>query len=92
MGVQIGVFLTYVGAIILIFLVGKVFFWPIKLILKLLLSSAAGGALILLLNVLAGAIGAAGDAGILIPLNALNALIVGILGIPGAVLLLILAL
>ena len=92
MGVQIGVFLTYAGAIILIFLVGKVFFWPIKLILKLLLSSAAGGALILMLNVLAGAIGAAGDTGILIPLNALNALIVGILGLPGSVLLLILAL
>lgn len=89
MGVQIGVFLTYAGAIILIFLVGKVFFWPIKLILKLLLSSAVGGALILLLNVLAGAIGTAGA---LIPLNPLNALIVGVLGLPGAVLLLILAL
>lgn len=89
MGVQIGVFLTYAGAIILIFLVGKVFFWPIKLILKLLLSSAVGGALILLLNVLAGAIGTAEA---LIPLNPLNALIVGVLGLPGAVLLLILAL
>lgn len=89
MGVQIGVFLTYAGAIILIFLVGKVFFWPIKLILKLLLSSAVGGALILLLNVLAGAIGTAEA---LIPLNPLNALIVGVLGLPGAILLLILAL
>ena len=92
MGVQIGVFLTYAGAIILIFLVGKVFFWPIKLILKLLLSSAVGGALILLLNVLAGAIGTAEAAGVLIPLNPLNALIVGVLGLPGAILLLILAL
>lgn len=89
MGVQIGVFLTYAGAIILIFLVGKVFFWPIKLILKLLLSSTVGGALILLLNVLAGAIGTAEA---LIPLNPLNALIVGVLGLPGAILLLILAL
>lgn len=92
MGVQIGVFLTYAGAIILIFLVGKVFFWPIKLILKLLLSSAVGGALILLLNVPAEAIGTAEAAGALIPLNPLNALIVGVLGLPGAVLLLILAL
>lgn len=92
MGVQIGVFLTYAGAIILIFLVGKVFFWPIKLILKLLLSSAVGGALILLLNVLAGAVGTAEAAGALIPLNPLNALIVGVLGLPGAILLLILAL
>lgn len=92
MGVQIGVFLTYVGAIILIFLVGKVFFWPIKLILKLLLSSAVGGALILLLNVLTGAIVTAEAAGVLIPLNPLNALIVGVLGLPGAILLLIFAL
>lgn len=92
MGVQIGVFLTYAGAIILIFLVGKVFFWPIKLILKLLLSSAVGGALILLLNVLTGAIGTAEAAGVLIPLNPLNALIVGVLGLPGAILLLIFAL
>ena len=29
MGVQMEVFLTYVGAIILIFLVGKIFLWPL---------------------------------------------------------------
>lgn len=92
MGLQIGVFLTYAGAVILIFLIGKVFLWPIKLILKLLFSSAAGGVLILMLNILAGAMGVTGETGFLIPLNALNAVIVGILGIPGAVLLLILAL
>lgn len=90
MGAEIGVFLTYAGAVILIFLVGKVFFWPIKLILKILLSSVLGAAFILLVNVLASAVGIFG--GILIPFNALNALTVGILGLPGAVLLLLLAL
>lgn len=91
MGAEMGVFLTYAGAVILIFLVGKVFFWPIKLILKLLLSSVLGGAFIFILNILAGVFGILGG-GILIPFNALNALTVGILGLPGAILLLVLAL
>lgn len=83
MGMQIGVLLTYAGAIILIFLIGKIFLWPIKLVLKLALNSVIGGAAILMINVLAVGFG------IFIPLNILNALIVGILGLPGAVLLLI---
>lgn len=83
MGMQIGVLLTYAGAIILIFLIGKIFLWPIKLVLKLVLNSVIGGAAILMINVLAVGFG------IFIPLNILNALIVGVLGIPGAVLLLI---
>lgn len=83
MGMQIGVLLTYAGAIILIFLIGKIFLWPIKLVLKLALNSVIGGAAILMINVLAAGFG------IFIPLNILNALIVGILGLPGAVLLLI---
>ena len=83
MGMQIGVLLTYAGAIILIFLIGKIFLGPIKLVLKLALNSVIGGAAILMINVLAAGFG------IFIPLNILNALIVGILGLPGAVLLLI---
>ena len=84
MGVQMGVFLTYVGAIVLIFLVGKIFLWPIKLVLKLAASSVIGGLAILLIN----AVGT--DLGVFIPLNLISAVTVGILGIPGAVLLLIL--
>ena len=77
MGMQIGVLLTYAGAIILIFLIGKIFLWPIKLVLKLALNSVIGGAAILMINVLAVGFG------IFIPLNILNALIVGVLGLPG---------
>ena len=86
MGVQMGVFLTYAGMIILIFLVGKIFLWPLKIVLKLAANSLIGGLTILVIN----AIGA--GFGIFIPLNVLNALIVGALGIPGAALLLILTL
>lgn len=86
MGIQIGVLLTYAGAIILIFLVGKIFLWPLKLILKLAANSLIAGAAIVLINtVLAGM-------GIGIPLNIMNALVAGILGVPGLVMLLIFSL
>ena len=84
MGLDIGIFLTYVGAILLLFIFGRIFVWPMKVVLKLALNSLIGGAAILLVN----ALGAQWD--IFIPLNILNALIVGVLGLPGAVLLLIL--
>mgnify|MGYP005810483113 FL=1 len=84
MGLDIGIFLTYVGAILLIFIFGRIFVWPMKVVLKLALNSLIGGAAILLVN----ALGAQWD--IFIPLNILNALIVGVLGLPGAVPLLIL--
>lgn len=86
MGIQIGVLLTYAGAIILIFLVGKIFLWPLKLILKLAANSLIAGAAIVLINtVFAGM-------GIGIPLNIMNALVAGILGVPGLVMLLIFSL
>ena len=84
MGIQMGVFLTYVGAIVLIFLVGKIFLWPLKLILKLAASSLLGGLAILLINALGAGFG------VFISLNLISAVVVGALGIPGVVLLLIL--
>ena len=84
-GLQASVLLTYAGAVLLLFLLGKIFLWPIKLILKLVVSSILGGILILAVNLAAGLFGL-----LLIPLNLLTALIVGILGIPGVVLLLVL--
>ncbi|MGN0726998.1 MAG: pro-sigmaK processing inhibitor BofA family protein [Anaerovoracaceae bacterium] len=86
MGVQMGVFLTYVGAIVLIFLVGKIFLWPLKLVLKLAASSVIGGLAILIINALGAGFG------LMIPLNLISAAIVGVLGIPGVMLLLILTL
>ena len=86
MGVQMVVFLTYVGAIVLIFLVGKIFLWPLKLVLKLAASSVIGGLAILIINALGAGFG------LMIPLNLISAAIVGVLGIPGVMLLLILTL
>ena len=84
MGEQLGILLTYAGAVILILILGKIFLWPLKLVLKLVLNSIAGGLIILLfITVCAGL-------GLWIPLNFINAILVGVLGLPGAVLLLIL--
>ena len=84
MGLDIGIFLTYVGVILLIFIFGRLFVVPLKVLLKLALNSLLGGIAILAINW----IGAGFD--LFIPLNMLNAVIVGILGLPGAILLMIL--
>lgn len=84
-GLQASVLLTYAGAVLLLFLLGKIFLWPLKLILKLVVSSIAGGAVLLVMNLLAGLAGL-----VLIPLNLITALVVGVLGIPGVILLLVL--
>ena len=86
-GLQASVLLTYAGAVLLLFLLGKIFLWPLKLILKLVVSSVIGGVILLAVNLAAGAIGL-----VLIPLNLITALVVGILGIPGVILLLVLIL
>ena len=85
LGLELSVFLTYAGALLLILLLGKIFLWPLKLIGKLLISSLVGGVLILVVNLIAGMFGL-----LLIPLNIITAVVVGGLGIPGVILLLIL--
>ena len=85
LGLELSVFLTYAGALLLILLLGKIFLWPLKLVGKLLISSLVGGVLILVVNLIAGFFGL-----LLIPLNIITAVVVGVLGIPGVILLLIL--
>lgn len=84
MGTELSVFLTFGGALILIFLLGKALLVPLKVLLRLLLNSIVGGILILIINY----IGA--HFAIMIPINAVNAMTVGILGVPGVVMLLLL--
>ncbi len=84
MGLDLSIFLTYAGAVLLIFIFGRLFVWPLKIILKLAVNSLIGGIVIVIINTIGAGLG------FLIPLNMLNALILGILGLPGAILLLIL--
>ena len=76
--------ITFLACIVFIFIFGKLFIWPLKNILKLIVNSILGGILIYIINILGG------NFGFHIGLNLLTSIIVGILGIPGAILLIIL--
>lgn len=84
MGIEIGVFLTFGGAMILIFLLGKALLVPLKFMLKLVLNSIIGGVLLMVINFIGM------NFGVIVPLNMVNAITVGVLGIPGVIMLVIL--
>lgn len=83
MSLEIGIFLAYAVAILIVYIFGKLLVIPAKILGKLIVNSIIGGILIMFVNIVGG------NFGIFIPLNIINAIIVGVLGIPGAVLLLI---
>lgn len=78
--------LVVIGCALAIFIIGKIFLFPIKFLLKLVFNTIIGGAIIYIIN-LVGA-----NFGFHIGLNLITSLVVGILGIPGAILLIILKL
>lgn len=78
--------LAYLAGIIVVFLIGRIFIVPLKVIFKLILNSILGGFLILLINLI-------GETwGFHIGLNIITAIFVGLLGIPGSVVLILLKL
>lgn len=78
---EINVILAYAFGIILIYLVGRMFLMPIKLIFRLIYNALLGGAMLWVLN-FAGA-----HIGFNIAINPITALVAGFLGLPGVVLL-----
>jgi len=76
--------LIIAGCAIAIFIIGKIFLYPIKKIIKLVFNTIIGGALIYIINLIGASFG------FHIGLNIVTSLIVGILGIPGAILLIVL--
>ena len=83
MSAEMGVFLTFGGALILLFLLGKTLLIPLKIVLKMVLNSLIGGVFLILINAMGSAVG------LMIPLNIVNAVTVGILGVPGVIMLLL---
>ncbi|GAA0127095.1 MULTISPECIES: pro-sigmaK processing inhibitor BofA family protein [Clostridium] len=75
--------LIFIAAVIGLFIIGKLFAWPIKILMKLIINGIAGGILLLLINFVGGPFG------IYIAINAVTALIAGLLGIPGVLFLII---
>lgn len=76
--------ITFLACIIFLFIFGKIFIWPLKSVLKLVINSILGGMLIYIINLIGM------NFGFHIGLNLLTAIIVGLLGVPGAALLIIL--
>lgn len=73
-------FLVYIGCIVMILIIGKIFIFPLKRIFKLVMNSAIGAILIYIIN-LVGA-----NFCFHIGLNWWTILCTGILGIPGVIL------
>ena len=78
--------ITFLICIIAILILGKIFFFPLKKILKLIINSVLGGLLIFIINLIGE------NFNFHIGLNVFTASFVGILGLPGAGLLIILKL
>ena len=77
--------LIYVSCIIGIFIIGKIFIVPLKIIFKLILNSIFGALIIFAINLI-GSIWS-----FHIGINIYTILTVGILGIPGAILLILIS-
>ncbi len=78
--------IIYLACLIVIFIIGKIFFVPLKHIVKLLINSVLGGFLIYIVNVIGGSFG------FHIGLNVGTAIFTGLLGIPGVILLILIKL
>lgn len=78
--------IIYLACIVVIFIVGRIFYLPLRRILKLLINSALGGILIYIINI----VGASW--GVHIGLNFVTAIFTGLLGVPGVIFLVILKL
>lgn len=79
-------FLVYLGCIVMIFIIGKIFIFPLKKIFKLVLNSVIGAILIYLINIIGSGFN------FHIGLNWGTILCSGLLGVPGVILLVILKL
>lgn len=78
--------IIYLACLIVLFIVGKIFYLPLKSIIKLLLNSIIGGILIYIVNVVGASFG------FHIGLNIGTSIFAGILGVPGVVFLVVLKL
>lgn len=82
--IEFSVAVGYLLGILLIFVVAKIFFTPIKVILKLILNSLLGVIVLIFINLFSA------FTGIYIGINAVTAVVLGVLGIPGTCLILLL--
>ena len=75
--------IAYEFRIILLYIIGRIFYKPIKLIFKLIYNGLIGGAMLWAVNFFGGHVG------FMIAINPLTALVAGFLGLPGVILLIL---
>lgn len=78
--------IIYLACLVVLFIVGKIFFLPLKSILKLIGNSILGGVLIYIVNIIGSSFN------FHIGLNVGTSIFAGILGVPGVVFLIVLKL
>jgi inhibitor of the pro-sigma K processing machinery len=78
--------LYFALALVGIYLVVKIFSWPIKMLVKLLINGVLGAILLVLVNFVGSGFG------ISLGINAFTALIAGFFGVPGVIFLIVLKL
>lgn len=78
--------ITYMACIFFLFIFGKIFIIPIKIIFKLIINSVLGGLTIFIINFIGSFFN------FHIGLNLITSIFVGILGIPGAIVIVIIKL
>ena len=77
-------YLSFLVALIVLFLVLKIIAAPIKIIIKLMLNALAGGVVLFLINMIGASFG------FVLDINWITSLIVGIFGMPGVILVILL--
>ncbi|MEG6584223.1 pro-sigmaK processing inhibitor BofA family protein [Dendrosporobacter sp. 1207_IL3150] len=80
---ELNVIFAYAFGIILIYLIGRVFLMPLKLIFRLIYNGIIGGIMLWVVNLIGGYVG------FTIGINVITALVAGFLGIPGVILLIL---
>ena len=80
---DVNVIIAYAFGIILIYLIGRMFLMPVKLVFKLIYNGIIGGLILWVVNMIGG------HFGFVVPLNPITAVVVGFLGLPGVVLLIL---
>ncbi|QJW48696.1 pro-sigmaK processing inhibitor BofA [bacterium BFN5] len=80
---EFNVIFAYAFGIILIYLIGRIFLMPLKLIFRFIYNGIIGGIMLWVVNLVGGYIG------FTIGINVITALIAGFLGIPGVILLIL---
>jgi inhibitor of the pro-sigma K processing machinery len=78
---DLSIVVAYAFGIILLYIIGRILFIPLRFIFRLIFNGLIGGLLLWFLNIIGGAFG------LHIAINPITALIAGFLGIPGVILL-----